>query len=619
MKVWRSLNKSLPPDYLRVEIMEELLAKISHYLQLPIKLDVPDVQLKGILDFEVGLDGKRAWFSALRSELEDKNLNLSIAPSGLIIRPMSPTDHNSTLELPRAVFDVSSLAISSDDLQNMIFGSIYPESWEENGGDGTCEIVVADNRRYLVIFHHEDLQAEVFTFLEALAVMSVEPSIPNVSINRHSQIRGGLIRCHMQASDQALVSFFESPTPQTLRRQLYFGELINDLRTRGIPVHSALPDDTNLDQNMTMKIDLRGDFDNLYNDLSYALSQQSCRLTIGNSRVEFWDQRDDDIGLTWALYDSTCLQIPNERLVNYLTSMISPDCWEENGGIGGIVAAKLGNRQVLTVLQTPSMHWQVRRFLERLADFVTPANATVSGRSYSLSTPIAIASFRDSINGSTISTPHSRSISLRTEKNIDDVVAAWPIHGLLLEFTPGGFDLETPTLYPIFYDVTPLHADDDAIYTLVQLAEPENWETNGGEASNYVARFGMRRILTVRTNSAHHRSVVRFFERLSRNLNLPAIRSNWQPEWVPTDVAAAEAKLGPEFESVEVFALPGSGPVQFDALNEAIMESIDTESWSGNGGVYELAFARINHRNLLAVWQCNENQQKIGRLLQRAK
>jgi hypothetical protein len=62
--------------------------------------------------------------------------------------------------------------------------------------------------------------------------------------------------------------------------------------------------------------------------------------------------------------------------------------------------------------------------------------------------------------------------------------------------------------------------------------------------------------------------------------------------------------------AVRVFLLPRSG-LNFDTVRYTILETMEPDSWSENGGDFDLMLTRINDRDLLVVHQSPAVLQKI--------
>lgn len=619
MNVWRRLARVLPPEYSEFNDVAKSLESISRYTQLPVEFHVSRETLDNIDSFYCCDGGSDTWFIRLREELAKKDLELHVTPLGLLVRPApeyleSETDDTDSPSKVKVIYEITELSVRSEDLSPMIYNVVNPSNWDENGGEGECKIVTTRDGRYLVVFQSEDIQANVLTFLEALAAISVDPLSLHHRGSNGSGIRGGLIRCAMQPTTQAMVSLLESKTPSPLRRQLLLPELVEFLKSRGLAVHHDLLNAADFQLAKTKRVDLRQDLGNFYNDLSHALSRTGLVMCVSKDRIEFLNPNNGyERDFEWMLYDSTTLQISHESLSQLLMISVSPYDWEDNGGDGTLVVAKVGNRQVVAVRQSPQIQWQVRRFLERLGDFVVasrPVDGWVSG-----STPIALP---------TVRMPHlgiSQVVSLPqpTEgvaKQPDTLTAeSWPVHELQVDFWPESKDPEQFEQYPIFYDITSLDADHEVVYEMLyQLVDPDHWEENGGRSTSVIEQFGSKRILVIRTTAPHHDAIARFFERLSQALGIPPLRSNWNFEWVPAQVRASEQNAGPHAKEVEFYELRGSN-VDHEFFRQTVMENIAPDTWSENGGDYELVLARINQRQFLAVHQQRGVQQVIKRLL----
>jgi len=63
---------------------------------------------------------------------------------------------------------------------------------------------------------------------------------------------------------------------------------------------------------------------------------------------------------------------------------------------------------------------------------------------------------------------------------------------------------------------------------------------------------------------------------------------------------------------VEVFEVPSS-ELDLEAIRQSIMENIEPDTWSENGGEYDLQCARINQRQLLVVY----HQRRVHPMIQK--
>lgn len=619
MNVWRRLARVLPPEYSEFVDVAKSLESISRYTQLPVEVHVSRETLDDIDSFDCCDVGYDTWFNALRKELAKQDLELHVTPLGLLVRPApeyleSETDDTDSPSKVKVIYEITELSVRSKDLLPMIYELVNPLDWDENGGEGECEIVTTRDGRYLVVFQSEDIQANVLTFLEALAAISVDPLSFHQRGSHGSDIRGGLIRCAMQPATQAMVSLLESKTPGPLRRRLLLPELVEFLKSRGLAVHHDLLNAADFQLAMTKRVDLRHDLGNFYNDLNHALSRTGLVMCVGKDRIEFLNPNNGyERDFEWMLYDSTTLQISHESLSQLLMISVSPDDWEDHGGGGTLVVANVGNRQVVAVRQLPQLQWQVRRFLERLGDFVVasrPVDRWVSG-----STPIALPTVRMPHLGisQVVSLPQPTEGVAREPDALSP--ASWPVHELEVDFWPESKDPEEFHQYPIFYDITSLDTDHEVVYEMLyQLVEPDNWEENGGRALSIIEQFGSRRILVIRTTVPHHDAIARFFERLSQALGIPPLRSTWSFEWVPAQVRASVQNAGPHAKEVEFFELPRSN-TDHEFYRQTVIENIEPNTWIENGGDYELVLARINQRQFLAVCQQRGVLQRIKRFL----
>jgi hypothetical protein len=129
-----------------------------------------------------------------------------------------------------------------------------------------------------------------------------------------------------------------------------------------------------------------------------------------------------------------------------------------------------------------------------------------------------------------------------------------------------------------------------------------------------IESFGSKRILGIRTTAPHHDAIACFFERLSQELGIQPLRSTWSFEWAPAQVRASVQNAGPHANEVEFFELPRPN-VDLEFFRQTVMENIEPDTWSENGGDYELVLARINQRQFLAVFQQRGVQQLIKRVL----
>ncbi|MBL8856749.1 MAG: hypothetical protein JNK57_22485 [Planctomycetaceae bacterium] len=267
---------------------------------------------------------------------------------------------------------------------------------------------------------------------------------------------------------------------------------------------------------------------------------------------------------------------------------------------------------MLVVRQQSYLQWQIRRFLERLAVFVTQDDP-VENRWATHSKPISWPTRQQDAVGS------SRAIFLPQPTqtggpDVDEFSAdSWPVHELPADFWTEADHEENFHQYPIFYDITKLEVEDEVVSQLLEeLVGPEWWEVNGGIATSLIERFGTRRVLISRTTSPHQYAIARFLARLTQTLRCPPIRSTWRMSWVPEPIRMAVQTAGLDAVDAEVFELPSS-ELDLEAIPQSIMENIEPDTWSENGGEYDLQCARINQRQLLVVY----HQRRVHQMIQK--
>ena len=619
MATWRRLVGSLPPECFQADNLHDQILRISAHLNLPVEIAVPLDRLKSLDVFKQYHDRTPTWFSELADRLADGDLQITIDAAGLHVRPIAETpeaeaDPNALPGAFPVVYYTSTLGMKEDDLWLMLVHLVNPEQWEDNGGYGRFDVTDSKDGQIVFVLHRPDVQASVHAFLEALAEISVAPPGTSAGRERYTSVRGDGIRCWMPPTTRSLHNFFDSPTPEALRRPLTLNALIEELRRRGVPVHHDLYLTAQANSTGQTWLDLRRSHGSFYNDLKLALLSHEIRMSVARERVEFLDltERNDSPSYEWLLYDTTALQTTPESLSRLLMMSIAPDEWDENGGGGSLGVATVGNRQVVAVRQTPTIQRQVRRFLERLGDFllVTASSPAIDLGSYP-STPIPLPNRY--VPAKSVSQPVQFPSETATSSRQPQELTAesWPAHELQVDFRLPSKDSDELDKYPIFYDLTPLGTTPAVVYEMLfQLVDPESWEENGGDSASVIEQCGRKRILFVRTTGPHHDAIARFFAGLSQAVGIAPLRSNWQFEWVPPQVLAARRESMLQTGAVRVFLLPRSG-LNFDTVRYTILETMEPDSWSENGGDFELMLTRINDRDLLVVHQSPAVLQKI--------
>ncbi len=618
MNVWRQLTCTLPPSYSEIADVETLLTEISRYARIPIEVQISRETLNEIGSIDCCSWSDEHWFGQLREELAQHDIEVFTHPPGLIVRA---ADHKRSSdwdepEFPDAIqviYEISELPMGSKYLLELIHNLVHPNTWDENGGEGSCEIVKTVDGRYLVVLHHEAIQASVLGLLETLAIMCVEPT--NVQrLQLSSSIRVGLIRSAMPAHFQETVSILELPTPEHLRKPLPLQGLAEYLQLHGMAVHHDVANVVELQHKQSVVIELRRNHGNFYNDLNHTLSKYGISLSVRKDRIDFVITGNREPEHELAIYDSTFLRVSDEAMRTVLQVIVAPDQWAENGGAGELVVATVGARQMVAVCQPPHLQWQIRRFLEGLAEFVDQTDP-VKNRWVPQFKPIGLTATQVRATGSSRAIPLPNSTVPRLTEPDEVSVDSWPVHELQANLWTRDDRHDDAHQYPIFYDITELEVEDEVVYQLLEeLVGPEWWEVNGGIATNLIERFGTRRVLITRTTSPHQYAIARFLERLTQTLRSTPIRSNWRMEWVPEPIRVAVQSAGLDAVVVEVLELPSS-ELDLEAIRQSIMETIEPATWSENGGEYELLFTRINQRQLLVVYHQRRVHQMIRQYL----
>lgn len=95
-------------------------------------------------------------------------------------------------------------------------------------------------------------------------------------------------------------------------------------------------------------------FDEL--DLDYVIANEVLLITSKEAARQKLDPR---------IYSTDGLRIPEEKLIEIITSMVAPDTWEETGGTGNVTSLG-GELQGLVIAQTDQVHDQIADLLEKL-------------------------------------------------------------------------------------------------------------------------------------------------------------------------------------------------------------------------------------------------------------
>ena len=159
------------------------------------------------------------------------------------------------------------------------------------------------------------------------------------------------------ALDEEIVMEF-SETP--------LSEVIDYLKTaRNIPIiidRQAL-DGIGLGSDSPITVSINGV--SLRSCLARLLDELGLDYAIANEMLVITSKEAARTQLDPRIYSTDGLQIPEEKLIEIITSMVAPDTWEETGGTGKITG--LGDTMHgLVIAQTDQIHDQIADLLEKL-------------------------------------------------------------------------------------------------------------------------------------------------------------------------------------------------------------------------------------------------------------
>jgi len=105
----------------------------------------------------------------------------------------------------------------------------------------------------------------------------------------------------------------------------------------------------------------------LRSSLAHLLGQLGLDYVITNEVLVITSKEAARSCLDPRVYQTDGLQIPAEKLIEIITSMVAPDTWEETGGTGKITS--LGDStSALVISQTEQIHDQIADLLEKLRE-----------------------------------------------------------------------------------------------------------------------------------------------------------------------------------------------------------------------------------------------------------
>jgi len=630
MALWKRLALPLPAEiYAKRDFPAQLLA-ISEYLGVPFHCDRPlDVWDGPNVTYDE-MEFVHSWFAKLRGELKYRGWEITASPQGLVLNFADKTrKYSEDYEEPEpltVVYDVTDLDVSPQRLVEMIYKLVHTNSWEDHGGEiyADCEAVITGDGRFLVVRHHEDSQGAVLLFLESLARLCVDDRSADRGTLAALGPGGQRVPNSLSPRAKRLIQLMEAPTPNHLRSQRPLDEVIQQIQRHGVYCKS----DSIYQDVSKVTIDLRTDLGSFYNDLNHALSEQGIRLLVGQHWLELTNSFEPDSHEV-VIYDVTSLQIPQMELGSLIMLSVSPLDWEDNGGNGDLDDVVIGGRHLLGVVQTPAIHWQLRRFLERLTAFVAEAGDGTTGNRLA-STPVsATADVSDSsaaVGSIAITMPKTTTKPVR-QIGFPDTIE-WRDHKVLSDFWPPGASLDNMAEvgFPVFYDVTDLKAGGWALESMAMaMVWPLEWEENGGAAGRGLTIFPIRgrRILIANASLLVQHELEVFLQRVAKTLGRSPIRTNLEKnrlymegQWTEEPRAAGFERGSEERVVVRVYDIsPFHGDL--NQLRERMMTLIAAGSWEDQGGDCKIHIETINQVQLLMVRHHPSVQRQIEQFWRR--
>lgn len=396
----QSLTKKVSLSYLEVplrQVAEDLEVKLG----VPVRLDTEALKEAGVdedspMTFSIANVSARAAISLILRKLQ---LTAITAHETLLIT--SPSVAESALVT--RVYDVADFAsddgAADDDqhaleaLAEVIKSCVEPSNWEENGGRGTIRCFTSAGIRAVVVSQNQEVLLQIDDLLEQLrSVRHARPVGRKASSEPATRRReavspqlpvkdsppGPKISAAEKAIRQALekrltVQFKETPLSDAIRQlaKLASVPIVVDKKKTSDDV-----DSTGVDSAAPVTLDasgrsLRSILDEVVHPLKLAWTYHAESLLITSE-----SESESDAMQNVRVYNLADLPayrnrrgegIPDyEKIMDAITSVVSPETWQEAGGRGTIAECDKAGIHGIVVSQTWQTHLEIEALLERL-------------------------------------------------------------------------------------------------------------------------------------------------------------------------------------------------------------------------------------------------------------